>query len=134
MKHLFIFLILSLSIKSYSQKLECCNNIQDVQKAIEGQWKLKGHSEILIYKYSFNKEGGFIEVLEELNLPPKAAQHQYESIIGHEGVAINIKLIKGIFFIETKYAFGNVLEPIIELNKNRFIYGKGNTKRVFIKD
>lgn len=134
MKKTVAILILLLSVQSFSQNLECCNSIESVKKAIEGEWKLKGQSENLIYKFWFNEQNGFIEVLEELNLPPKAEHTQLGSLFMDEQVQTQIKLINGAFFIEVNYPFDAVSELISKLNQNTFIYGKGASQHVFIKD
>ncbi len=135
MKDLFKIIVLLVSINSFSQNLECCNNLNDVKKEIQGDWKLKGGSENLIYRFCFDKNKGFIEVLEELNLPPKAEKTiANELVFGDNSTIVNIKSKKSVFFIELVYSHTSVSEQILVLNKDCFIYGKGESQHVFIKD
>ena len=133
-KSLVIIASLLVSIHSYSQNLECGNNIDIVKKAIVGNWKLKENNNNKIYRFWFNQENGFVEALEELNLPPKAEHTQLGGLIINEQVPIKIKLVEGHFFIEIIYPFGVISEQIYKLNKNTFVYGKGVSEYHFVKD
>jgi len=129
----FIFFIFCFNFIE-AQNLVCCKDIKEVKKAIEGDWKLKGETNSLIYRFSFDKGKGFIEALEELNLPPKAIESQRENLILDEHEIVNVKLDKGLFFIEIKSLYYEVSEQIFVLNEKYFIYGKGQSEHVFIKD
>ena len=134
MKNLILIVILLLSLNSLSQNLECCNNVEEVKSAIKGDWKLKKGNQNMIYRFIFNDDKGIIEVLEELNLPPKADNNYYEKPIMEELTNINIKFDNGVFFIELTNLHYEISEQIFVLNEEYFIYGKGASEHAFIRD
>jgi hypothetical protein len=134
MKDFFKIIVLLVSINLFSQDFECCKNINDVKKAIQGDWKLKGGNENLIYRFLFDTNKGLIEVLEELNLPPKAEKTIRKELVFDDRTIVNIKSKKGVFFIELVYLHTTVSQKILELNEDHFIYGKGESQHIFIKD
>ncbi|WP_332243922.1 hypothetical protein [Flavivirga spongiicola] len=102
----------------------------DVKKIIKGDWKLKGEAKNGIYRFSFDTGAkDFLEVLKELNLPPKAQGPQSKNY-----TIVNIKLENEAFFIELIYPFGKTSEKILVLDKENFVFGQGESKRVFVKD
>ncbi|XMO87147.1 hypothetical protein AAFN75_02430 [Algibacter sp. AS12] len=123
-----------LSINAFSQNLECGQSIDSVKSTLAGQWKLKALNTNKTYRFWFNQDAGFVEVLEELNLPPKAEHTEIGRLVKNDQAAVNIKLIEGVFFIEMVYPFGTVSEQIVKLNKNTFVYGQGTTAHYFVKD
>ncbi|WP_111309643.1 hypothetical protein [Confluentibacter sediminis] len=134
MKRILTILVLIVSLHAFSQSLECCHNVEEVKKAIEGDWKLKGDTRNVVYRIWFVKDKGFIEALEELNLPPKAeATYSGKSAI-EEQTLVDVTFENGLFFMDIMYGYGEVLEPISVLNNDNFIFGKGVSQHVFIKD
>jgi len=134
MKKLLVFLsILNVSI-CFSQNLECCKTIQEVEQAIAGDWKLNDGNRNVIYRVSFNKNKGLIEVLGELNLPPKAEKTIGNELVIDDQALVNIILKNGVFYIELTNLDYGFSEQIVELNDKIFIYGMGDSKHVFIRD
>ncbi|MCF7560414.1 hypothetical protein L3X39_07175 [Sabulilitoribacter multivorans] len=134
MKKLLVCIsILYVSI-CFSQNLECCKTIQEVEQAITGDWKLKGDTENVIYRFTFGNKNGYVEVLEELNLPPKAENKDVNGLVNDDHTLVKIKYDKGLFYIDLIYLYGDVSEPINVLNKESFIYGIGDSKHIFIRD
>lgn len=134
MKKLLQILILLVSVNTFSQNLACCNDSEAVKKAIAGDWKLKGDTKNVIYRFSFESDKGFVEVLEELNLPPKAEKTIGNEIAIDDNTIVKIQHEKGLFYINIIYLYGEVSEPILELNDENFIYGKGASQYVLIRD
>jgi hypothetical protein len=65
-KKLLITLFLIASYKSFAQKLECCNSINEVVEKLEGNWVKKHEDSNLIYQFYFNGEiGGIFELKKE---------------------------------------------------------------------
>ena len=101
---------------------------------MEGDWKLQGDTKNVIYRIWFVKDTGFIKVLEELNLPPKA-EETFGGKSDLEGqTLVDVKFENGRFFMDLIYIYGEVYEPISVLNNDRFIFGEGSSKHVLIKD
>lgn len=134
MRNCLNVLIVLISINTFSQNLVCCNNIEEVKKVIQGDWKLIGETKNVIYRFSFNNNKGFIEVLEELNLPPKALVNHHADLIIDEHTLVNIKSKNGRFFIELISMYYQISEQIFVLNDEKFVYGKGQFEHVFIRD
>lgn len=134
MKKGIAILITLVSLHSFSQNLSCCKTIKAVEMALRGEWKLQGKSNTISYKFSFNNQKGFIEVLPELNLPPKAQHTQLGALVVNQKEIAHIKKVGDHFFIEIVYAFGSVPKQIFKLNKTTLIYGKGQQQQIFIKD
>ncbi len=134
MKYLINILILCISLHALSQNLECYKTIQEVQQAINGDWKLKNGNQNITYRFIFNDDKGVIEVLKELNLPPKAADPYHEKSVMEEQTTIDLKLDNGVFFIELTNLQYGISEPIYVLNEEYFIYGKGDSEHVFVRD
>ncbi|WP_396601744.1 hypothetical protein [Algibacter sp. R77976] len=133
-KNLVIIASLLLSIHSFSQNLECCKTISEVKKYIVGDWKLEGDSKNVVYRFSFSKTKGFIEVLQEMNLPPKAVKTRENDIIINDHEIFNIQSKQGHYFIEIQSLYYEIKEQILVLNDTNFIYGSGDSKHVFIRD
>jgi len=134
MRQLIIVVLFIFSINSSSQNLKCCKNIDEVKKAIQGDWKLKDGNENVIYRFSFEKQKGFIEVLEELNLPPKALETNDEDVIINEHTIFDVKSKNSLFFIDLISLHYEVSEQIYVLNENYFVYGRGQSEHVFKRD
>lgn len=134
MKRLFTLLITLISLQLFSQNLSCGKTTVAVKKALTGEWKLQGGSQTISYKFSFSNHKGFIEVLPELNLPPKAQQTNIGTLVVNQKEIVNIKKVGDNFFIEIVYAFGAVAKQIYQLNETTLIYGKGDQKQIFKKD
>jgi hypothetical protein len=134
MKQIFCILLVVFSFNAFSQNLRCCKNIDEVKRSIQGDWKLKGANQNIIYRFRFDKDKGYVEVLEELNLPPKAEKSRTDVLFVDDETVVNVKLKKDVFFIELVYQFGSVSEAILELNEAAFIYGKESSKKIFIRD
>lgn len=133
-KNLLCMLLFGISIMCFSQNLSIFKDVEAVKKAIGGDWKLKGEAKNVIYRFGFNEEKGFVEVLEELNLPPKAEKTIGNEIIINQHANVKIKYNEGVYFIELIYDYGSISEQILVLNDYNFIYGKGDSQHVFIKD
>lgn len=135
MKTALLYIVFSLFFFSgVSQNLTCCKTISEVKSLIKGDWKLKGDSKNVVYRFSFSEDKGFIEALKEMNLPPKAEKpHNVENIINHHEI-FSIKSKQGIFSVVIQGLNYEMVEQIFALNETSFIYGKGNSRRVFIKD
>lgn len=134
MKNLINTLVLCISLQTLSQNLECCKTIQEVKLAIEGDWKLKKGNQNITYRFIFNNNKGIIEVLEELNLPPKAAVSYYEKPDINGQTMVNVEFKNGVFFIKLSNLIFEVSEQIFVLNDEYFIYGNGASEHVFIRD
>ena len=134
MKVILNLVFLVAAIPMFSQNLDCCKTLQDVEHKIAGEWKLKGISNNLTYRFSFTQGHGIVEVLEELNLPPKAEQIEYRNTPLDTNPSIYITVINNVFFMNIKYHFGAVSEPISELSEARFVYGETGFEHVFVRD
>jgi len=134
MKVILNLLFLVAAIPMFSQNLDCCKTIQDVKNKITGEWKLKGVSSNLTYRFSFTDAKGIVQVLEELNLPPKAEQTENNRTPLDSNASIHITLIRNMFFMNIKYDFGEISEPISELNESRFVFGEQGFEHVFTLD
>lgn len=134
MNNIFKILVFLWSLAAFSQNLACCKDVEAVKNAIKGDWKLKEYNENLIYRFSFFKDKGFIEVLGELNLPPKAEKTIGNEIVIDDHTIVEITYDKGLFFIDLIYLYGKVSEQILVLNDETFIYGKGESQHTFVRD
>lgn len=119
-----------------AQNLDCCTSVSEVQETLEGDWLLKKDSRNKIYRFHFEKEKGEgeVDVLEELNLPPKAEHTGVSNDFEITESKVNITSDDTGFYIELIYSFGTVKERIKELSKNRLVYGKGTAEHVFTRD
>lgn len=134
MKKSLVFIsILYVSI-CFSQNLECCKTIQEVEQAITGDWKLNDGNRNVIYRFSFNNNKGLIEVLGELNLPPKAEKTIGNELVIDDQALVNIILENGFFYIQLTNLYYEFSEKILELNDKNFIYRIGDSKHIFIRD
>lgn len=129
---LLYFFILTGS--AFAQNLDCCKSISEVQKALEGDWILKKDSRNKIYRFHFENGKGTVDVLEELNLPPKAEHTEITDDFEITESSVKISQDKQTFYIELIYGFGSVKEQIKALTKNRLIYGNGVAEHVFVRD
>ena len=134
MKPLFYVFLVLFSLKAYSQQLGCCKSTDDVKKRIQGDWKLKDGNQNIIYRFIFDEDLGRIEVLEELNLPPKAEKPSNDILFLDAETKVRINLKEGIFYVNFIYPYATVSEVIIELNETTFSYGKGTSKKIFLRD
>lgn len=134
MKKLFCILILLIAFNGISQNLDSCKTVAQVKNLIKGDWRLKGDTKNVVYRFSFYKNQGFIEVLPEMNLPPKAEKTKDSDMIINKKSAFNIQLKQEAFFVVIQNLNYEVTEKIEVLNKSNFIYGKGHYQHVFIKD
>ncbi len=134
MKRLFCAIFLLSFFNSLSQNLACCKTISEVKSLIKGDWKLKGDSKNVVYRFSFSGDKGYIEVLGEMNLPPKAEKTRENDIIINDHEVFKISLKKQTYFIEIQSLTYTVIEQILVLNQSNFIYGNKNSKRVFTRD
>lgn len=65
-KKLLITLFLIASIKGFTQKLECCNSVQEVTENLKGNWVMKNDDSNLIYQfYFYNGIGRIFELKKE---------------------------------------------------------------------
>ncbi|GAA4281493.1 hypothetical protein GCM10022260_19140 [Gaetbulibacter aestuarii] len=119
---------------TYAQNFDCCNTVSEVQNTLEGDWLLKQDSRNKIYRFHFEKGTGTVDVLEELNLPPKAEHTELNSDFEITESTVKISREKEGFYIELVYSFGSVKEQIKELNNKRLVYGHGPSRHVFIRD
>ena len=129
---LLYFFILTGS--AFAQNLDCCKSISEVQKALEGDWILKKDSRNKIYRFHFENGKGTVDVLEELNLPPKAEHTEMKDDFEITESSVKISQDEQTFYIELIYGFGNVKEQIKDLTKNRLVYGYGVAEHVFVRD
>lgn len=134
MKTLFSFLLILVAFTSKAQNLHSCETVDDVKSLIAGDWKLEGDSKNVIYRFSFSGDKGFIEVLKELNLPPKAETNNADTMIIYDHEIFNIVSKQSTFFISIQSLYYQIIEEIEVLNKSNFIYGRGNSRHIFIKD
>lgn len=134
MKRLFCAIFLLSFFNSLSQNLTCCKTISEVKSLVEGDWKLEGDSKNVVYRFSFSGDKGFIEVLKEMNLPPKAEKTREDDIIINDHEIFKISLKKQTYFIEIQSLIYTVIEQILVLNESNFIYGNKNSKRIFTRD
>ncbi|MFH4967906.1 hypothetical protein V8G61_06830 [Gaetbulibacter sp. M240] len=117
-----------------AQNLECCHSISEVKKVLEGDWLLKKDSRNRVYRIHFQDSAGKIEVLEELNLPPKAEHTAVEDAYDISESIVNISAKKDGYYIELVYTFGSVTERIRVLTENSLVYGTGKSEHIFIRD
>ncbi len=134
MKKRLAILITLVSLHVFSQNLSCGKTVVDVEKALTGEWKLQGNIKTISYKFSFSNKKGFVEVLPELNLPPKAQHTNLGTVVYNLKKIANIKKDGDHFFLEIVYDFGSITKQIYLLNDTTFIYGKGQQEQVFVKD
>ena len=130
----FFSLFFLSTISVFSQNLNCCKTISDVEKVLEGDWWLKKDSRNDIYRFHFRDNEGFVEVLEELNLPPKAEHTKVVDEFEVKESEVKITLEKDKFYIELVYPFGTVKEPIKALSEKHLIFGSGDSERQFTRD
>jgi hypothetical protein len=120
-KKLLITLFLITSLKSFTQKLECCNSIQEVTESLEGNWIIKNDDSNSIYQFYFNGEiGGIYELkkedLENGRIPIRSCKPV-------------LKIIKNIFGYRIEFISmsGSVKAKIKHLDNKSFILSiKGN--------
>ena len=134
MKILLSILLLLLPFKGIAQNLTCCNTISEAKSLIEGDWKLKGDSKNVVYRFSFSKDKGFIEVLKEMNLPPKAEKTRGDEIIINDHETFNIILKQDVYYIEIQSLYYEIMDQILVLDEKHFVYGSGDSQHVFIRD
>ena len=113
-KKLLITLFLIASYKSFAQKLECCNSINEVAEKLEGNWVKKNEDSNLIYQFYFKGEiGGIFELkkedIESGRIPLKSCQPV-------------LKIIKNIFGYKIEFISmsGSVKGRIKHLDEKSF--------------
>lgn len=134
MQKVFLFIILFSALNAFSQNLKSCKSVDDVESLIEGDWKLKNDTKNVVYRFSISNHKGFIEVLPEMNLPPKAEKTTENEIIINDHENFTIVLKQGNYYIEIQSLYYQMTEKITVLNKTNFVYGKGKSQRTFIRD
>ena len=134
MQKVFLFIILFSALNAFSQNLKSCKSVDDVESLIEGDWKLKNDTKNVVYRFSISNHKGFIEVLPEMNLPPKAEKTTENEIIINDHENFIIVLKRGNYYIEIQSLYYQMTEKITVLNKTNFVYGKGKSQRTFIRD
>ena len=117
-----------------AQNLECCKSVSDVKKVLEGDWLLKKDSRNKVYRFHFQDGAGKLEVLEELNLPPKAEHTAVEDAYEISESIVNISAKKDGYYIELVYTFGSVTERIRVLTEKKLVYGTGKSEHIFVRD
>lgn len=134
MQKVFLFIILFSALNAFTQNLKSCKSVDDVESLIEGDWKLKNDTKNVVYRFSISNHKGFIEVLPEMNLPPKAEKTTENEIIINDHENFTIVLKQGNYYIEIQSLYYQMTEKITVLNKTNFVYGKGKSQRTFIRD
>ncbi|WJJ96077.1 hypothetical protein [Algibacter luteus] len=134
MQKVFLFIILFSALNAFSQNLKSCKSVDDVESLIEGDWKLKNDTKNVVYRFSISNHKGFIEVLPEMNLPPKAEKTTENEIIINDHENFTIVLKQGNYYIEIQSLYYQMTEKITVLNQTNFVYGKGKSQRTFIRD
>ncbi|SHJ16564.1 hypothetical protein [Algibacter luteus] len=134
MQKVFLFIILFSALNAFSQNLKSCKSVDDVESLIEGDWKLKNDTKNVVYRFSISNHKGFIEVLPEMNLPPKAEKTTENEIIINDHENFIIVLKRGNYYIEIQSLYYQMTEKITVLNKINFVYGKGKSQHTFIRD
>jgi hypothetical protein len=134
MQKVFLFIILFSALNAFSQNLKSCKSVDDVESLIEGDWKLKNDTKNVVYRFSISNHKGFIEVLPEMNLPPKAEKTTENEIIINDHENFTIVLKQGNYYIEIQSLYYQMTEIITVLNKTNFVYGKGKSQHIFIRD
>ena len=134
MQKVFLFIILFSALNAFSQNLKSCKSVDDVESLIEGDWKLKNDTKNVVYRFSISNHKGFIEVLPEMNLPPKAEKTTENEIIINDHENFIIVLKRGNYYIEIQSLYYQMTEKITVLNQTNFVYGKGKSQRTFIRD
>jgi hypothetical protein len=134
MHKVLIYILIFSAFNAFSQDLKKCKNLSDVKSLIEGDWKLKGDSKNVVYRFSFSNNKGFIEVLQEMNLPPKAEKTTENEIVINDHEMFNILSKQGGYFIEIQSLTYKIIEEIVVLNDTNFIYGKDASRHIFIRD
>lgn len=134
MQKVFLFIILFSALNAFTQNLKSCKSVDDVESLIEGDWKLKNDTKNVVYRFSISNHKGFIEVLPEMNLPPKAEKTTENEIIINDHENFTIVLKQGNYYIEIQSLYYQMTEKITVLNQTNFVYGKGKSQRTFIRD
>ena len=134
MQKVFLFIILFSALNAFTQNLKSCKSVDDVESLIEGDWKLKNDTKNVVYRFSISNHKGFIEVLPEMNLPPKAEKTTENEIIINDHENFIIVLKRGNYYIEIQSLYYQMTEKITVLNQTNFVYGKGKSQRTFIRD
>lgn len=134
MQKVFLFIILFSALNAFTQNLKSCKSVDDVESLIEGDWKLKNDTKNVVYRFSISNHKGFIEVLPEMNLPPKAEKTTENEIIINDHENFTIVLKQGNYYIEIQSLYYQMTEKITVLNKTNFVYGKGKSQQTFIRD
>ena len=129
-----LFIILFSVLNTFSQDLKSSRSINEVEALLQGDWKLKDDTKNVVYRFSFSNHKGFMEVLPEMNLPPKAEKTTENEIIINQHQTFNIASKQGKYFIEIQNINYKITEKIIVLNTTRFVYGKAAAQRIFIRD
>jgi hypothetical protein len=115
-KRLLITIFLIVSFKSFSQKLECCQSIEEVIEKLQGNWLLKNDHSNLIYQFHFNGEIGRIYEFKKENL-------ESGRITVNSGQPV-LKLTKNIFGYKIEFIgmSARVKGRIKLLDNNSFIF------------
>lgn len=121
-------------LQGTAQNLDCCKSVSEIKMVLEGDWLLKKDSRNKIYRFHFQQNDGRVEVLGELNLPPKAEYTVLKDVNEISESKVNISFKNDGYYIEFIYPFGSVTERIRILTENRLVYGSGKSEHILIRD